>query len=299
MISQIRLKLRYTAIKEMSTSDTFSVVLLCEIAQVSRAAYYKWLKRTVSVREEENLNLLEDIRLLYDQVNGTYGYRRITMTVNRRRRQHGLPAYNEKRIYRLMRIHEIRSVIRQKRKRYKKSSPQHVSENLMNREFSASRPDEKWCTDVTEFKYGAGKKAYLSAIIDLYDGSIIAYRIGKSNNNGLVFHTMMPAIAELRTGAGPMIHSDRGFQYTSRGFKRMVEDAGLTHSMSRVGRCLDNAPIESFWGTLKVEMYYLREFQAYSELTSAIETYISFYNHDRFQKRLNGLSPVEYRSQAA
>jgi len=122
---------------------------------------------------------------------------------------------------------------------------------------------------------------------------------GKSNNNALVFQTMMPAIAGLRTGAGPMIHSDRGYQYTSRGFKRIVEDAGLTHSMSRVGRCLDNAPIEGFWGTLKVEMYYLREFQAYSELTSAIETYISFYNHDRFQKRLNGLSPVEYRSQAA
>ncbi|WP_074036508.1 IS3 family transposase [Exiguobacterium sp. AT1b] len=173
------------------------------------------------------------------------------------------------------------------------------AENLMNREFSASRPDEKWCTDVTEFKYGAGRKAYLSAIIDLYDGSIVAYRVGKSNNNGLVFQTMMPAIAGLRTGAGPMIHSDRGYQYTSRGFKRIVEDAGLTHSMSRVGRCLDNAPIEGFWGTLKVEMYYLREFQAYSELTSAIETYISFYNHDRFQKRLNGLSPVEYRSQAA
>ncbi|MFK3988683.1 IS3 family transposase [Exiguobacterium mexicanum] len=299
LISQIRLQLRYMAIEEMSTTDTFPVVLLCEIAQVSRAAYYKWLKRTVSVREEENLSLLEDIRLLYDQVNGTYGYRRITMTVNRRRRQHGLPAYNEKRIYRLMRIHEIRSVIRQKRKRYKKSSPQHVAENLMNREFSASRPDEKWCTDVTEFKYGAGRKAYLSAIIDLYDGSIVAYRIGKSNNNALVFQTMIPAIAGLRSGASPMIHSDRGFQYTSRGFKRMVEEAGLTHSMSRVGRCLDNAPIEGFWGTLKVEMYYLREFQAYSELTSAIETYISFYNHDRFQKRLNGLSPVEYRSQAA
>ncbi len=95
-----------------------------------------------------------------------------------------------------------------------------------------------------------------------------------------------------------MIHSDRGYQYTSRGFKRMVEDAGLTHSMSRVGRCLDNATIEGFWGTLKVEMYYLHEFQAYSELTSAIENYISFYNHNRLQKRLNSLSSVEYRSQA-
>ncbi|STO09005.1 IS2 transposase TnpB [Exiguobacterium aurantiacum] len=299
MISQVRLQQRYIAIKELNEEEALSIVLLCRVAGSSRAAYYKWLNRTIPVRQEENEKLLEDIRLLYDQANGTYGYRRITMTINRLRRQQSLSPFNEKRIYRLMYSHGIQSIIRRKRKRHKKSTPQHVAENLMNREFSASRPDEKWCTDVTEFKYGAGKKAYLSAIIDLYDGSIVAYRIGRSNNNRLVFHTMMPAIAGLRTGARPMIHSDRGFQYTSRGFKRMVEDAGMTRSMSRVGRCIDNAPIESFWGTLKVEMYYLREFQAYNELTRAIENYISFYNHDRFQKRLNGLSPVEYRSQAA
>ncbi|WP_138858676.1 MULTISPECIES: IS3 family transposase [Exiguobacterium] len=299
VISQVRLQQRYIAIKELNEEEALSIVLLCRVAGISRAAYYKWLNRTISVRQEENEKLLEDIRLLYDQANGTYGYRRITMTINRLRRQQSLSPFNEKRIYRLMHSHGIQSIIRRKRRKHKKSTPQHVAENLMNREFSAARPDEKWCTDVTEFKYGAGKKAYLSAIIDLYDGSIVAYRVGKSNNNGLVFKTMMPAIARLRTGASLMIHSDRGFQYTSRGFKRMVEDAGLTHSMSRVGRCIDNAPIESFWGTLKVEMYYLREFQAYSELTKAIENYIAFYNHDRFQKRLNGLSPVEYRSQAA
>ncbi len=166
-------------------------------AGISRAAYYKWLNRTIPVRQEENEKLLEDIRLLYDQANGTYGYRRITMTINRLRRQQGLSPFNEKRVYRLMHIHGIQSVIRRKRKKHKKSTPQHVAENLMNREFSASRPDEKWCTDVTEFKYGAGKKAYLSAIIDLYDGSIVAYRIGKSNNNVLVFQTMMPAITGL------------------------------------------------------------------------------------------------------
>ncbi|WP_214798981.1 IS3 family transposase [Exiguobacterium sp. s50] len=299
VISQVRLQQRYTAIKELYEEEAISIVLLCRVAGISRAAYYKWLNRTIPVRQEENEELLEDILLLYDQANGTYGYRRITMTINRLRRQQGLSPFNEKRVYRLMHIHGIQSIIRRKRKKHKKSTPQHVAENLMNREFSASRPDEKWCTDVTEFKYGSGKKAYLSAIIDLYDGSIVAYRIGRSNNNVLVFQTMMPAIAGLRSGAGPMIHSDRGFQYTSRGFKRMVEDAGLTHSMSRVGRCIDNAPIESFWGTLKVEMYYLRQFQAYNELTTAIEKYISFYNHERLQKRLNGLSPVEYRSQAA
>ena len=112
MISRIRLQLLYKAIKEMSTSDTFSIVLLCENAQVSR---------TVSLREEENSNLMEDILLLYDQVNVTKAIDGFTMMVDRRRRRHGMPAYNEKRVYRLIRIHKIRSVIRQERKRYKKS----------------------------------------------------------------------------------------------------------------------------------------------------------------------------------
>ena len=94
-----------------------------------------------------------------------------------------------------------------------------------------------------------------------------------------------------------MIHSDRGFQYTSKGFKRIVDGANMIHSMSRVGRCLDNAPIENFWGTLKSEMYYLREFQTFDELQKAIEVYIYFYNHQRYQKRLNGLSPLEFRAQ--
>ncbi len=298
MISQIRLQLRYMVIEEMSTTDTFPVVLLCEIAQVSRAAYYKWLKRTVSVREEENLSLLEDIRLLYDQVNRTYGYRRITMTVNRRRRQHDLPAYNEKRIYRLMRIHEIRSVIRQKRKRHKKSSPQHVAENVLNREFTVKKPNEKWVTDVTEFKYGLSKKAYLSVIRDLYDGSIISYVLGHSNNNQLVFKTLDQAIVRLHQ-EHPLIHSDRGFQYTSKAFKRKLEAAGMTQSMSRVGRCIDNGPMESFFGTLKCEKYYLHKYQTFEELNIAINEYIYFYNHERYQKRLNGLSPKEYRAKAA
>lgn len=205
----------------------------------------------MSVREQENQTLLEGIRVLYDQVRGIYGYRRITMTINRRRREDNLPVYNEKRIHRLMRIHDIKSIIRHKRKGHKKSTPQHTAENLMNRDFSASRRDEKWCTDISEFKYGVGKKAYLSAIIDLYDGSIVSYRIEKSNNSILVFQTLIPAISQLPPGAIPMIHSDRGNQYTSRGFNTMIEDANLTHSMSRVGRCLDNAPLESFGGTLK------------------------------------------------
>ncbi|HVI21658.1 MAG TPA: IS3 family transposase, partial [Bacillus sp. (in: firmicutes)] len=186
---------------------------------------------------------------------------------------------------------------RKKKKRYKPSTPQHVAENVLNREFKADKPNQKWVTDVTELKYGLSKKAYLSAIRDLYDGSIVSYVLGHSNNNQLVFETLDQAIARL-SGDQPLIHSDRGFQYTSLGFKRKIDAARMKQSMSRVGRCIDNGPIESFWGTLKCEKYYLNKYETYDELAQAIDEYISFYNHDRLQKRLNGLSPMEYRAKA-
>lgn len=206
---------------------------------------------------------------------------------------------NEKRIYRLMQISGLKSVIRRKRKPYRKSPAHHVAENVLNRTFTSKKPNEKWCTDVTELKYGNGKKAYLSAIIDLYDGSIVSYEFGHSNNNSLVFKTIKSAIQSLQSGEQPLIHSDRGFQYTSKEFKRIVETANMTQSMSRIGRCIDNGPIESFWGTLKCEKYYLHKYDSYEELKLAIDDYIHFYNYYRYQKRLSGLSPLEFRTQAA
>lgn len=173
-----------------------------------------------------------------------------------------------------------------------------MAENVLNREFTAEKPNEKWVTDVTEFKYGSSKKAYLSAILDLYDGSIISYVLGHSNNNNLVFKTFDQA-TEFLNGDHPLIHSDRGFQYTSHGFKRRIDKAEMTQSMSRVGRCIDNGPMESFWGTLKCEKYYLQKYETFEELSKAIEEYISFYNYNRYQKRLNGFSPMEYRAKAA
>lgn len=150
----------------------------------------------------------------------------------------------------------------------------------------------------TEFKYGNSQKAYLSAILDLYDKSIVAYVLGHSNNNNLVFKTLDIAL-KVSPNTSPMIHSDRGFQYTSYGFKRKLDAAGMMQSMSRVGRCIDNGPMEGFWGTLKCEKYYLHKYNTYDELSNAIDEYIIFYNNKRLQKRLNGLSPMEYRALAA
>lgn len=233
--------------------------------------------------------------ILHEKVDGIYGYRRMTLHMNRKFDQ----KLNHKRIYRLMQVCEIQSVIRRKRKRYKASTPHHICENLLNREFTAKKPNEKWVTDVTEFKYGQTKKAYLSAILDLCDGSIVSYVFGHSNNNQLVFKTLDRATKQLNEGQFPLIHSDRGYQYTSKGFKKRIQKAEMTHSMSRVGRCIDNGPMESFWGALKTEKYYLNKFETFEELSAAIDEYIHFYNHERLQKGRNGLSPMEYRAKAA
>jgi putative transposase len=268
--------------------------MLCNSAGTARSAYYKWLNRIPSLREQQNEELIKEMKILYEEVKGIFGYRRMTMNLNRKLGE----SFNHKRIYRLMKISCIQSVIRRKKKRYKPSTPQHVAENVLNREFKAEKPNEKWVTDVTELKYGEAKKAYLSAIRDLYDGSIVSYVLGRSNNNKLVFKTLDQATA-LLDGARPLIHSDRGFQYTHLGFKRRIDKAEMTQSMSRVGRCIDNGPMESFWGTLKSEKYYLEKYETFEELSAAIDEYIHFYNHDRYQERLNGLSPMEYRAKAA
>ncbi|SPT83602.1 transposase IS3/IS911 [Niallia circulans] len=238
---------------------------------------------------------MKEMKILHEKVEGIFGYRQMTLHMNRQFKER----LNHKRIYRLMKVVGLRSIIRIKKKRYKRSVPQQVAENILNREFTATKPNEKWVTDVTEFKYGSSKKAYLSAIRDLYDGSIVSYVLGHSNNNELVFQTLDQATVLLLEEEHPIIHSDRGYQYTSKGFKLKVDKAEITHSMSRVGKCIDNGPMESFWGTLKCEKYYLHKYKTFEELSLAIDDYIQFYNNNRYQKRLNGLSPMEYRVKAA
>lgn len=228
--------------------------------------------------------------VLYQESNGILGYRRMQMNLKRRFNLH----CNKKRVYRVMRAIGMQSVIRRKKTRYIRSKPEIVAENILNRNFSAKNLNEKWLTDVTEFKCGDGSKLFLSAILDLKDKCIISYTIGKSNNNKLVFDTFDTAV-EMYSGAKPLFHSDRGFQYTSKIFKAKLDAAGMIQSMSRVGRCIDNGPMEAFWGIIKSEMYHLQRFNGYDELKTAIENYIVFYNNSRYQEKLGGLAPLEFR----
>jgi transposase InsO family protein len=231
---------------------------------------------------------------LYKKVNGIFGYRQLTLHMRKQTKKQ----INHKRVQRLMKIKGIQSVIRRKKKKYERSTPQQVAENLLNRKFQAEAPNEKWVTDVTEFKYGNGQKAYLSAILDLHDKTIVSYVLGDSNNNPLVFETLKLAL-QVAQGSKPMLHSDRGFQYTSLKFKEMLDEAEMKQSMSRVGRCIDNGPMESFWGTLKCEKYYLDTYHTFEALKKDIDDYIHFYNFERLQAKLNGLSPMEFRTKAA
>lgn len=228
-------------------------------------------------------------------MEGIYGYRRMTMNLNRKMNKH----YNAKRIHRLMKLVGLQAKIRRKKKWDHRPSDNNVADNILNREFTAAHPNEKWVTDITELKYGEGQKAYLSAVLDLYDNSIVSYEIGHRNDNELVFKTIKRALATATLEDEKLlIHSDRGFQYTSNGFKKIVKKKHLTHSMSRVGKCIDNGCMESFWGTLKVERYYLHHYQSFKELQKDIKNYIQFYNQDRLQAKFNGLSPIEYRTKA-
>lgn len=270
------------------------ISILCRILEVSRSGYYKWLNYKPSDSEVTNTQLKELILRFHYEHKGILGYRRMTRFVNRTLGTR----FNPKRIRRIMQELGIRSVIRRVRHSCTKSSDQHIEENILNRDFCASKPNEKWCTDVTFMTYGAGQKAYLSVIKDLFDGSIVAYHVSKFNNNPLVMNTLHKAMAQ-NVGATPLLHSDRGSQYTSKEYHVMTNGYHITRSMSRVGKCLDNAPVESFFGHFKTECYDFKKYSTFNELVTDIEKYIEFYNYHRYQEKYNGLTPHEMRNNSA
>ena len=222
------------------------------------------------------------------------GYRRIRDELEKR---HGI-GVNDKRVLRLCRVAHVQSTIKWKPKSCTKNSndPAHIAKNYLNRDFHADAPNEKWLTDVTEFKYYTGVEAhkiYLSAILDLYGRKIVSHKIGEHNDNPLVMSTFDEAVLR-EPDAHPLFHSDRGFQYTGRQFCVRLKKHHMKQSMSRVARCLDNGPMEGFWGIMKREMYYGRRFTSKEELIVAIESYIEYYNTERIQRKLNLMTPTEY-----
>lgn len=278
--------------KEEHENHGYPIEALCRLGHVSRAAYYKWLHRGLPRYEAENIRIAEEIEKIHEQYPDN-GYRRITDDL---KRYHGI-SINDKRVLRICRRKQIKSTIKYTNNgcTIAASAPQVVAENILNREFYADTPNEKWLTDVTEFKYylnGKKHKIYLSAILDLYDRRIVSYAIGNSNNNYLVFETFNRAI-KANPKAHPLFHSDRGFQYTSRKFHNKLKKAHMTQSMSRVGKCIDNGPMEGLWGILKRERYYGKSFLDRDSLVTMIKDYIGYYNNRRLQRKLGVRTPME------
>ena len=266
------------------------------MAGIPRASYYKWLNRTPPESEVINEAIAEAIHEIHED-SPDKGYRRIRDDLAR---DYGFYV-SDNRVLRICRYLNIKSTIKYRREgcTITDKDPQHIAENILDRDFHADAPNEKWLTDVTEFKYYVGpekRKVYLSAILDLYDRRIVAYVIGDSNNNPLVYETFEQAVT-MNPDAHPIFHSDRGFQYTSNVFHQKLLDHGMTQSMSRVGKCIDNGPMEGFWGILKRERYYKRKFNSREEVVTMITDYIDYYNNKRYQRRLGVLTPMEKHSE--
>lgn len=262
------------------------------VAGLPRSTFYYHVKRLAVPDRYQSARAL--VLKIYHQHKGRYGYRRIRLAC----RNEGV-LLSGKTVRKLMKELGITSLIRVKKYRSYKGEQGRICDNLLKRQFDAERPNEKWVTDVTEFKVN-GKKLYLSPIMDLYNGEIIAYNPAIRPLSSMVQTMLTDALKQLPKDEHPILHNDQGWQYQMSRWQRWLKDSGIVQSMSRRGNCLDNAVIESFFGTLKSECYYLNEYKNVDDLKRGIIGYIDYYNQLRIKEKLGGLSPVQYRlNQAA
>ena len=269
--------------------DQYRITALCEFFEVSRSGYYAYLKRIDSEKDRE---LVEKIRLCQQQTDSTYGYRRVCIWLDRQ----GIHV-NHKRVYRLMEQYGLLAQIRRKRKYQRMSEQLHRYPNLLNRNFSASRPNEKWVTDISYIPTPEGT-LYLSIIRDLYDHSIVAYKTGTEQSINLVLKTIHAAMKKEAAAAELQLHSDQGFQYTSQAYFSLTQAYCITPSMSRRGNCYDNAMAENFFGILKSECLRRHRPNSIQEAKLLIDDFIYFYNNERIQLKTK-LPPLEKRHQLA
>lgn len=248
------------------------------------------MKRKGTDRDQEAKALIQKV---YERYNGVYGYRQIQLFLLQ---DHGV-WMNHKKVLRIMQDLGIRSRIRRKHRfNYATSEGDRVAKNILKRDFKADAPNQKWVTDITQYRIGE-KWLYLSAIKDLFNNEIIAYQMSARNDNELVLRTFQQAWSQQKDVTGLIVHSDQGFQYTSHAYHDMLPKVGARISMSRRGNCYDNASVESFFSHLKTEGLYPYDIRNIDEAQRKIEDYIRFYNQHRPQRKLNKLPPVEYRKQ--
>lgn len=233
-----------------------------------------------------------EIITVYQENKGRYGYRRITTALHSR----GIHL-NHKTVQRLMKQLGLVCRVRMKKYRSYKGEVGKIAPNLLNRDFHAEKPNQKWVTDVTQFSL-FGQKLYLSPILDLHDGYLVSYTISDRPVLSMVTSMLDKAFETIPDGTGLILHSDQGWQYQHKLYQRMLKSKGIRQSMSRKGNCLDNAVMENFFGLLKSELLYLQEFQSMEHFKQELFSYLDYYNNHRIKAKLKGLPPAIYRQQA-
>ena len=268
----------------------FKLELLLDIAQLARATFYYHAKRLKQADKYEAVKAM--IAAIYHDNKGRYGYRRITLVLH----QQG-HLVNHKTVQRLMKQLGLVCKVRMKKYRSYKGEVGKIAPNLLQREFDAPKPNQKWVTDVTEFSL-FGEKLYLSPILDLCGSYIVSYTLSDRPVLSMVTQMLDRALATIPDGTKLILHSDQGWQYQHKQYQRMLREKGIRQSMSRKGNCLDNAVIENFFGLLKSELLYLQTFESMTQFKAELIAYLDYYNNRRIKAKLKGLSPAFHRLQA-
>ncbi|QOS97467.1 IS3 family transposase [Brevibacterium sp. JNUCC-42] len=268
---------------------SFTIKELCFILGIPRSTYYRWRQRNWHYKDE----IERAVIALCEKHKRRYGYRRITAAVRKQLDK----SVNHKRVLRIMKENNMLSKVRKKKKVYLTGQDPVIVENLIQRDFSATNPNQKWFTDVSYLLFGE-ELLYFSSIIDTYNNEIISYKVSKRQDISLALDTLTEACRN-RDVQGVVLHSDQGGIYTSKRFQQYAKEKGITTSMSRKGNCHDNAAIESFHSHFKSEAFYAQEIKKISTniVLELVDEYIHYYNNERIQGKLNYLSPVEYRQQ--
>lgn len=263
---------------------------LLAYTKMARSTYYAVCKRLR--KGDKYACIRQELRDLYDHHKGRYGYRRMTYAL--RAKGHTI---NHKVVLRLMQEDGLTSKVRLKKYRSYRGTEGRIVPNLLRRNFTASAPYQKVATDITEFHL-FGRKVYLSTMQDMYNGEILAYEVSERPILQQVMTMLEKAVTSIPTLAGCILHSDQGWQYQHRTYQQWLIDHHIRQSMSRKGNCLDNAVMENFFGILKSELFYLQEFTSYDHFIAELHSYITYYNTQRIQCKLKGMSPVKYRIHA-
>lgn len=271
-------------------ADGFGVAVACRVLNVSRSGYYEWRSRPKSAREQDNELLLKHIRRIHAESRGTYGWPRVTAELQLGL---GLPV-NHKRVARLMRMAGLQGLYRRRRRGCTVRDPAgEAAADLVNRQFTVEEPNRLWITDITEHPTGEGK-VYAAAVMDAYSRLIVGWSIADHMRTELVTDALGMAIMR-RQPQATVVHSDHGSQYTSWAFGQRLRNAGLLASMGTVGDCFDNAMMESFWGTMQLEVLDKKAWETRGELANAIFEWIEcWYNPKRRHSSIGMHSPVTF-----